>query len=67
MNPNNFNLGFINSDSIFHEVPGFEKAKTLSKTSMISRGDYKLLGYLGQQCSRSIHQCYIRHYFVSHL
>jgi hypothetical protein len=49
MNPNNSKFVCVNSDSIFHEEPGFEKAKTLSKISMISRGDHKLLIYLGQQ------------------
>jgi hypothetical protein len=46
MNPNNSNSVFVNSDSIFHEEPGFRKAKTLSKISMISRSDYRLLSYL---------------------
>ena len=50
MNPNNSNSVSVNSDSIFHEEPGFEKAKTLSKILMISRGDYRLFSYLGQQC-----------------
>jgi hypothetical protein len=50
MNPNNSNSVSANSDSIFQEEPGFEKVKTLSKILMISRGDYRLFSYLGQQC-----------------
>ena len=49
MNPNNSNSVLVNLDSIFHEEPGFQKAKNLSKISMISRGDYRLFSYLGQQ------------------
>ncbi len=49
MNLNNFNSVSVNLDSIFQEEPEFQKAKTLSKTSMISRGDYRLFSYLGQQ------------------
>jgi hypothetical protein len=50
MNPNNSNFVSIKLDSIFHEEPEFEKAKTLSKTLMISRGGYRLFNYFGQQC-----------------
>jgi hypothetical protein len=50
MNPNNSNSVSLNLDSIFLEEPEFEKAKTLSKTLMISRGDDRLSSYFGQQC-----------------
>jgi len=49
MNPNNSHSVSLNLDSIFLEEPEFEKAKTLSNTSMISRNDHRLSGYLGQQ------------------
>jgi len=49
MNPNNSNSVFVDLDSIFNGEPGFQKAKTLSKSLMISRGDYRLFTYLGQQ------------------
>jgi hypothetical protein len=49
MNLNNFNFVLVNLDSIFHEEPGFQKAKTLSKTLIISRSEHRLLSYLGQQ------------------
>jgi hypothetical protein len=49
MNLNSFKFAFINLDSIFQEEPEFEKAKTLSKIPMISRDDYRLFSYLGQQ------------------
>ena len=50
MNPNNSNFVLLNVGSNFHEGPEFQKGKTLSKLPMISRGDYRLLSYLGQQC-----------------
>jgi hypothetical protein len=31
------------------EKPQFQKAKYLSKISIISRGDYRFFSYLGQQ------------------
>jgi hypothetical protein len=49
MNLNNSNFVLLNLDSNFHEKPGFQKEKTLSKISMISRADYRLFSYLGQQ------------------
>ena len=51
MNPNNSNFVLLNLDSNFHEEPELQKAKTLSKMPMISRGDYRLFSYLGQQCT----------------
>jgi hypothetical protein len=50
MNPNNSNFVLLNLDSTCNEEPEFQKAKTLSKMPMISRGDYRLFTYLGQQC-----------------
>lgn len=50
MNLNNSNSVSVNSDSIFMEEPQFQKAKYLSKISIISKGDYRFLSYLGQQC-----------------
>jgi hypothetical protein len=57
MNLNNFNFVSVNSDSIFREEPGFEKAKTLSKTLMISKGDHRLASYPGQQCDTFQQTC----------
>jgi hypothetical protein len=49
MNPNNCNSVSVNSDRIFQQEPEFQKVKTLSKISMISRGGYRPFSYLGQQ------------------